>query len=897
MRNVIGALLGLCLFGAGWYLFSPSSPEPSEPVAGSRSEAASSRPPAEAATASPSEAAARPIERTPFAESAPTREVAKLADARPASIRGRCVDAKTGTPLAGCKVALTGWPAHATKLEEFVARNGKVDWTDPPTASTSGDGRFEFRLLPPPPYQFAVEITADDRAAMTARFAQLEPGAVEDLGDVAMERGTKFRGRIVDPSGRGQAEMTLSLSLSGAAKAPASPRPFYSVRTGADGGFTREPLLSAGRYTVRIPEGATSIEPTAFELDGTEPERIFEFKVVLADESDFISGRIVDETGGPVPRAMITMTAAEGAGRVSMSGRIVQSRKDGSFKAERGERDRKVPVTLESSCEGYEPASTAEPVPWGAKDVSLVMRRGVFVDVVVHDGDLKIPLENYGVRCFPTPEASKPRGSHMMRLRETGAHPGGEARVQGITRGSHVLIVEPTGPEWLPGAFRSFDTTETAAPRQEVTMFRPLAKNIRVRRTNGSPVAGTAVDLLRRTTRETKADEHTQACTVDQLIFNWERSALLLSAGTTDSTGTVALRCPPKEPLVLRILGPGHTPLVQEVTFDSAADLDVVVASGATLTGRISPPELLAELHPRDASALPSEKGPHPGVSLTRKGDILDTFPPGRDAPPLGADGGFRLEGIPPGEWRVLLHRSERRTNEHGSSTSLYAIPIGEITLAEGDEKKRDFDLPQLLAATIEGRVTLDGAALTAGSISFLGKLSNEFGAESSYSQNIGLTPDGRFTAAVLPGEYETIIQSLTPRYRSWSAGRSFRVGPGQQSKQDFDLQSSSVKIRVVGSDGKTPLSGVTLDLEAATPGQRFSTSPTNDQGVVEIEDLQAGVFTVSIWPKRLASAEARASLAKEGRVPDDLRVRIGTIVVTPPETTATLVLTPDTGY
>ncbi|HYC79292.1 MAG TPA: hypothetical protein VEI02_16865, partial [Planctomycetota bacterium] len=592
MRVGIAVVVGAGLLGLAVFLVFGREAAPSETSSPPRD--ASSTPAASVDVEPTPTVAPGPIATASFADSRPAADRAEAVEA-PAVVRGRCVDAETGAPLAGCSVTLRGWPGNEERLSEYVARRGKVAWTDPPALTTGADGRFDLRFAPPPPYQFMTEIAADDRVEMTARWHQVAPGATADLGDVPMARGTRIRGRVVDADGVPQANVALQANLESTPSSDPAPWSGHQFRCGADGAFTYEKRLSAGRYVVRPPVGATSIEPDGFTVAAEESEKVLEFKITRAGATDVITGTVVDDSGAPVARAFIDVSRSRGV----VERRLVESKRDGAFAAERGDADPTVPVTLTATLDGYESATTEAPIPWGAKDVKLVMRRGGAIELLVLDGDAGKPLEEYGVRCFPSRETSPTRRSEMSRLREAGAHPGGLCRVRGVVRGTHWLIVEPLDEDRLPSAPHRFEASDTGAPRQVITVFRSVSRTVRVKRTDGTPVVGTSVELVRRVTKEQVIDVGTPACSVDGFVMNGCDRALLIGGGSTDGAGVFALRGPPRETLALRVLGPGHPALVRDVTFDAEDDLDVIVSGGATLTGKIGPPELLPQLHAR----------------------------------------------------------------------------------------------------------------------------------------------------------------------------------------------------------------------------------------------------------------------------------------------------------
>ncbi|HYC79293.1 MAG TPA: hypothetical protein VEI02_16870, partial [Planctomycetota bacterium] len=346
------------------------------------------------------------------------------------------------------------------------------------------------------------------------------------------------------------------------------------------------------------------------------------------------------------------------------------------------------------------------------------------------------------------------------------------------------------------------------------------------------------------------------------------------------------------------VLGPGHPALVRDVTFDAEDDLDVIVSGGATLTGKIGPPELLPQLHARKGAAPGGAGIPTPGVSLRRAEDRFQEFPAAGLAPPLGADGSFRLEGVPSGAWEILLHVSEYVAMDGGFAISSRAILLGRVTLADGETTRRDYDLPDLVKATVEGAVTLDGIPLGDALISFFGNLGGAFADQRAYAQNIRCDAEGRYAATLMPGEYRATIQCPSQHgFPPTAASDVLRIRPGVAATHDVALRSSRLKLVVTASDGATPLAGVHVFLQGPPPHWSISTEKTNAQGVVEVVGVQEGSFKVRVWPRHLADEEAQRRLFQLDKDPTPLMIEVGVLSVTPPETSATITLPASSGY
>ena len=531
-------------------------------------------------------------------------------------------------------------------------------------------------------------------------------------------------------------------------------------------------------------------------------------------------------------------------------------------------------------------------------------RRDPTVQVVVLDGDENKPLESYGVRCFPPPgvPARDPRGD-LTRLRESGVHPGGVLELRGVAPGPQLLIVQPEGDEWAPAGFLEFEMTGSGAPRQEVTVRRSVEKTVRVGRKDGTPVVGTKIEIVRRI-GDGAVDEVAESVFAAHLRTAWNAPCCLV-LGETDDEGTVALAAPPREPLVLRVLGPGHTPVVRDVDFGAAgAVIDVIVPDGATLAGLITPHELLAQLDSTGWGNEAEARSLGTGVRLARRrpGDFrgsLLTYPLRQRDAPIAQDGTFRIEGVPAGRWEVQLRHTEALVVNQGgaraAATGWHAI--GAVDLVDGAERQQTFELSHLLKGELEGIVTLDGKPLESGLVTLEGLVAASDALESGkpFSQ-VAIGAGGKFRVRLSPVEYRLLAQFVrNDRSHRMHDVCRFRVAAGQKLEMKFELKSSLLKLLVLASDGKTPVGG--LELQFAVPDSDWPRSETTDaQGLVQVEGLPALEIAVRMWPKRLATSEARMADRKL-KNHDDALITVKKITITPPETSATVVLPVSTGY
>jgi hypothetical protein len=814
----------------------------------------------------------------------------------PAVIRGRCIDPVTSMPLANCALKLHGWPSIDSKVKAFEKLHGPVKWTDPAERSTPLDGTFDFEFVPPGPYQFMLTISAPGRATMHGRWHALKPGEIVDLGGVGVPTGTILRGRVVDEGGLTRRGIRVTLSGRSARDEKPSPKSSHQLMTDAEGAFVSSEPLVAGSFAVEV-DGVQLVEPRVIEILDSEPTRSVEVRVRDFAVADTISGVVKDDRGEPVANASVDYHPRGGTVH-----RTLSTGKDGTFRLQRTEHDRKEPVTIWVRCTGYESSETYTKHEWGTKDVAIVLRKGATVTVAVRDGDLGKPLDRFGVRCFAT-RGLAARANDATRLRGRGIHQNGVLELDGVLRGRQFLVVEPEGEGWLPSRGQEFDMTDAGGPRQEVTVWRSVKKTVLVRGHDGKHVAGTKLELLR-PVAGTPVDLKTRALkTSDLATQGFSQCAFLLDVGHTGDEGTLEMNGPPHEPLVLRALGPGHVPLLKDVQFDGPEAIEIVVPRGATLVGKLVPLEILPQLDGRDGDeqtrkhawidiGVALRSGPRGGLKL----------PLGNEQAPIAADGTFRVDGIPPGTWIVDLWYLDGPQGPKQPGTSVYSggtgsFSIGKVDLVDGEERRETFDLTDRLKAEVRGVLTIDGTPAEGGALAFDG-LAGGSSDDRVLAQQIGIGADGTFRALVWPGRYRLIVQTIRDgKRRCVQTPELLAVSAGEKINRTFDFSSSTLELQVVASEGVTPIAGVKLDIQVPEPSWPGAAERTDAQGRTSVLDLPAGAVTISAWPKRLSTPEAQREFFGSGIKREDVLLRIATVVVNPPETKATIILPPAAGY
>jgi hypothetical protein len=755
--------------------------------------------------------------------------------------------------------------ADIVRLDKHVAAHGEVSWTDPPAVTTRADGVFSLAFVPPPPWSFLLSIHKRGIAAIDVRWKRLEPGTTVDLGDVLLSAGTSVSGRVVDTDGAPRQGVELSIHRRGFgpdADRPA-PKRTHAAVTGAGGAFRFEDAVAAGEWRFHL-IGEQLAEPGTFAI-AEGAQSVFR-ELVVRKKSDIpaIEGTVVDELGAPVAGAAVETEFA-----ITRMGRRNVSDREGRFRVERQDRA-EGPVQLHVEKDGFELLHTPEKHAWGTRDLELVLQRGLGVDVLVTDAETAQPVEEFGVRCFPRQVDYAPIVPPDFVLRGRGRHPGGLLRLSGLHRGPNLLVVEPIDHAWCVSGFHRFELTQ-GTPVQHVRLVRPVTRVLQVVLGDGSAVSGSVVELVRPMSDEA-VDLRTPLVEL-QALWNWnkEDKAMVLQKGTTDARGELQLAGPPREPLALRILGPGHRPLaLAEVFLDpELAPLRIVVLAGATLSGKVRPLDVLRQFHPPPtyvAWRMENEAGRKllarsvPGLRLQKAGSFRETHPL-TDKVAFRADGSFSIENIPAGAWELMLVFSFN-FSEHGHGTSTERLQA--LELADGEERRLELDLGHLLYGRLQGRVLQGGAPLALATVSISGTTTGRDGKQRSArgsTATLRTDAQGGFVAETTPATYSVEVQLGNETVPA--AGRA-RVGPGESVQQDFHVRVAKLKLRVLAPDAKTPLAGVTLSLSAADPEWYAETRETDAGGGTSLAVVPLGLFTVKAWPKHLSTPESRRELGKK---------------------------------
>lgn len=844
MRRTLTVAFALALVLAAalalWIASQPGRAAPHDTEAGTR--------PASRADPLPAAASAARGGAAERDEVPPRRERARPPDG--AELRGRCID-EAGNPLAGVTVDLHGWGANQERMDAHHREHGEVVWEDPEQYTTGADGRFAVRFVPPPPYQFMLDLQHPALSPVRGRWSAIAPGTTKDLGDVVLPRGVLVTGRVVDVDG--VAPGRVEVILDGYDRADRSREGMRAAdsersRTAADGSFRMRRLLAPGTWNLAV-EGARLAQPRD-EVDLALPATVLDLVVQRPADVAAIRGIVVDEHGKPVRGAHV-----EPAGRFG-GGRLTSAQSDGTFvleKRPRGDPEGSFPLHVER--EGYELLVTPGKYEWGAENVRLVLRSGIDVHVIVRRADDGRPVEEFGLRLFAKPGTTARRSGLDLQIRGGWQHEGGRQVVEGVRRGTHWVVVEPRAGTGLGRSEAvEFEVVDGPPPSVEVRLPVAARQEVLVVRSDGSAVPVSKVELLEQFEGR-EVGPGTRALTLEDLFWNVPVStarntadllpaaqaahdvAQLVDEATTDAAGACALTGTPDRAYCLRVTGDAHAPVVRSGILFGDRPVEIVVSSGAILRVTLRPLELLGDLReqaglPRAGEVLGGESGMLPAIRLLRViGAAAEQFPADARRGDIDFDGEgvALLRGVPPGTWDVQLVTS---TSSGASSwTKSSATVRTGVVLREGQTTAVDLDMPSARLGRLRGRVTVAGVPHE-GQVEF--------------TAFVGTRPDGaprreaRYAHSDAEGRFEILLPAGTWRAAPWvrtgDGGvravslTTVAVVAGGAGEADFDVRLGRARIRVLGPDGR-PAAGIALSFERGGDSLPALCPPTDGEG------------------------------------------------------------------
>jgi beta-lactamase regulating signal transducer with metallopeptidase domain len=233
------------------------------------------------------------------------------------TFRAVCVDSQTGLPVAG------------VRLSSFQHKDvqGRSDAAGQLAIPEMLPGRFEFSKIEVAGYTrwWSEQCTSEwnrpmgaDRRGFQRNFDYLDFDLKPDMAPVkiVLERGVRFRGKVLDPDGKLVAGATVAPALTGTGNSLTGDTRF-SVATKADGTF--DVLLPASgltaEYNLVVHDGkygqwrdwANGVLPPVRTLPGQEYADL----VLTLTRPAVVRGKVVDAAGKPVARREVRAHAAD----------------------------------------------------------------------------------------------------------------------------------------------------------------------------------------------------------------------------------------------------------------------------------------------------------------------------------------------------------------------------------------------------------------------------------------------------------------------------------------------------------------------------------------------------------------------------------------------------------
>lgn len=711
-----------------------------------------------------------------------------------AHVRGRCVDER-GQPLAGCTATFDAWGGNATRM----ALQGDVPWQDPEPIVTGDDGVFDFAFEPPSGMQFALDVQGEGRVPRTGRWSRIERGQILDLGDIELPTGYEVRGRVVDE--RGAPVSRVAVALEDLPLPLTEGMAANDVRYGSsneNGDFVVRVPIPPGTWPIDVSSrGIRLVRPNQVTVteSGSEP------LVVIVRRMPSISGIVVDERGAPVQG--VTVEAD-----LNRSGRMAagRSKKDGTFVIHAVDAEPQ-PVRLRISNPG-----PCEPPPpderfydWGTRDVRIDMRRALALELEVVERESRAPVTRYAVQCY----SASARSSRERNLRLSGTHEHGRVTVDRVWRGKNYLRIVPLDASLACSEPIEFEVPDGGAPPMRVEVERLTPGTVQVTNPDGTPIAGSKIELVRKGTRSFTADTWLaeRGSTNSWSTNASSRAHELVSRATTDATGSAVVFVPPDQTsLLVRASGPHRPVIVDPAQFPTGQPLVIVLPPAGGIAGQV----LFAELDPT-----------HLRVSCHR----IDSVPDGEPSVQVQVDseGAFAIPHIAPGNYRLEISHHHRYRRSHGSSGAGVDldVQIPRIEVRADQQSSAEIDVRAIAPATVRGRVFVNGAPPTAARIDF------RRGAGATFGQ-FAVAADGTFEApGLIPGTYRAavIVGDFVagPGLRIQGA-EEFELTSGQDYAREFHFTRRRLVVTLLQADGVTPAALLPCYCRSESGGSRKQT-------------------------------------------------------------------------
>lgn len=789
------------------------------------------------------------------------------------AFRGRVLD-EAGEPRSDVVVEVRGF-ASRNRLEAFELDHGPVEWENPATVTTRGDGRFEVLFVPPPPYQFSIVLSGEGCVLCLGFMDHVEAGSTKDFGDIEMPVGVRVSGRFVDRDGaivRPPDVDAVAVSMRREdrrdhRRGDIVAREYARAEISPDGTFVMTEPVQPGRCRVDVQGLLPREQHNVVDVEASATS--FDLVVWRPEDLLRLSGVVVDENGRPIADAWVRPIGVPRA-----SSQMLLSARDGGFELVQRPAavDPERTVALRVECEGYQETTTPE-YSWGATDVRVVLERSPVLEVLVVRAADRQPVEEYGLRVLSQSRFS----SQDREVIDGWTHEHGLTRVTTLQGGGRKRVfVESRDREHLASVMQIVEVDFAAPPRITVELPPARSQKLRVQFTDGRPVVGSTVELIDGAGTPIRAD--TLAVDFARNSIWSSDSALLLDSSETDARGEVELFGPVGRPVVVRCRG-DHPPVVLADVVLADGERVVEVPAGATLRIQLEPLDVLAAW--RESAGI-SGSGPlddrqrqrAPTAGLVRQVEGgLEWFPVGSfGGVPFDENGVVVLEGVPSGIWTVRCTWSRKSGNRRSTQDMERDEPVD---LAAGETREVVVDASAYRTGSVSGTLNLEGASPAGVQIVLTRPTGGTSLDGQPTTESVYAFPDedGRFALSVPAGEYvgfaNVPVGALAPRSRALvRLSPSFVVGVGDELSVDLAGTMVRATVRVLDPSGDPVPGIVPWPVDVGVLERPFA-SPTDADGLSTIVGAP-GTYTFACPIRTLlepAALRARSAELRESQM------------------------------
>ncbi|MHC5066708.1 MAG: hypothetical protein ACYTG5_22350, partial [Planctomycetota bacterium] len=726
-------------------------------------------------------------------------------------------------------------------------------------------------LEPHPKRQYRLTILGEELAWIQKNFAAGTLTEPIDFGDIYLQAGSRLNGRVIFENGEPIASQPFELQLDEESGVEAAPEGFeHELRrymtTDSKGEFSGK-NLSLGSWGIMMGGGLQLSSPKRINTlsVGTQDVVI----IVSGDGSSGIKGIARTEDGEPFAGAYVHAYSGFNSSNA-------RTKKDGSFQLfGKGKVGEEVTLYLSSNNDDYEPIKQNLRSEWGEQDLKVFFRKVVStgLDLTVVDAVSGEPIEEYGVRCFPTPFLNNRQGNKAVRL--NGPHDAGRVRVDELREGSNILIVLPEDPAYAPGKIVYFDVDQASTAPIRVAIEKNKQLLVRVQDAAGNPLEGARVELLRAQAdnpitqqndnyvRPMRAvGEAAGSMSYEKMFTNYYGidMAWRMAEARTDEAGMATVRSTvPSVAHALRASMPDRpSSQLNEVSFAESAGVHVITMfEGAGLELTFRPAELLDKF---------TERGHELGVRLLALTGEGDEEPPAQPSNwetwELPRTGELSKMGLLPGEWRVMLQ------GLHQIDVGTYQTmetELAKIDLDEGKILELNIDPSAFIPSRIRGHLLVTGKAVQNPRLTV--RRGPDPGAESErlyYPNQVTVNPTGEFeTPPLSPGPYQFQLSlGAGGRTTSFPWTEAIQLGPAQSIVHNLDLAAAALDLRVRDASGQSLPAGCRVTLiEESKNGARI-TGSLDEQSRLELELVPVGSYRCKVAVEGESKTTARVQIA-----------------------------------